>query len=59
MTGYGAYGYSMNPFFNPNVLLWTQEGGVFAVAHVRGGGEKGDPGIRAVIKHPNQIPAKI
>jgi prolyl oligopeptidase len=42
IIGYGAYGYSMNPFFSPNMLLWTQAGGVFAVAHVRGGGEKGD-----------------
>ena len=40
--GYGAYGASMNPFFSPEFLLWTHEGGILAVAHVRGGGEMGD-----------------
>ncbi len=39
--GYGAYGNSSNPFFNPNFLLFTEEGGILAWAHVRGGGEKG------------------
>ena len=40
--GYGAYGISMNPFFSSNFLLWTLEGGVLAIPHVRGGGELGD-----------------
>ncbi|ANT64537.1 prolyl oligopeptidase family serine peptidase [Prosthecochloris sp. CIB 2401] len=40
--GYGAYGRSMSPFFNPSMLLWTHYGGILAVAHVRGGGELGD-----------------
>jgi prolyl oligopeptidase len=40
--GYGAYGSSMNPFFWPDLLLWTKQGGVLAIAHVRGGGELGD-----------------
>jgi prolyl oligopeptidase len=40
--GYGAYGSSMSPFFSPALLLWTQDGGILAVAHVRGGGELGD-----------------
>ena len=42
ILGYGAYGISMNPFFSPNSLLWIHEGGILAVAHVRGGGELGD-----------------
>lgn len=40
--GYGAYGFSFNPFFSPNILIWTEKGGILAVAHVRGGGELGD-----------------
>jgi prolyl oligopeptidase len=40
--GYGAYGQSVTPFFNPGMLLWTDRGGVLAFAHVRGGGELGD-----------------
>ncbi|GAA4004011.1 prolyl oligopeptidase family serine peptidase [Hymenobacter fastidiosus] len=42
MFGYGAYSISMNPFFSPAYLLWTQQGGVLAVPHVRGGGELGE-----------------
>ncbi|NTV93142.1 MAG: S9 family peptidase [Chlorobiaceae bacterium] len=40
--GYGSYGKSITPFFNPGMLLWTEQGGVLAFAHVRGGGELGD-----------------
>ena len=39
--GYGAYGMSMNPHFNTDHLLWVEQGGILAVAHVRGGGELG------------------
>ena len=48
--GYGAYGTSMTPFFSPEVLLWTKYGGIFAVAHVRGGGELGDQWYRGGYK---------
>ncbi len=41
IIGYGAYGISMNPFFNPNLLLFAKKGGILTIAHVRGGGEKG------------------
>ncbi|NML68332.1 prolyl oligopeptidase family serine peptidase [Chryseobacterium sp. RP-3-3] len=42
IDAYGAYGISRNPFFARIYLLWVKEGGVFATAHVRGGGEKGE-----------------
>ncbi|WP_139924515.1 prolyl oligopeptidase family serine peptidase [Hymenobacter sp. DG01] len=42
MVGYGAYSKSTGPFFYPPYLLWTQQGGVLAVPHVRGGGELGE-----------------
>ena len=41
LTGYGGYGISILPFFDPTLLAWIERGGVVAVAHVRGGGEKG------------------
>jgi prolyl oligopeptidase len=41
VDGYGAYGNSREPFFDPKLLAWLERGGVFAVAHVRGGGEYG------------------
>lgn len=50
ILGYGAYGYSINPFFSPNLLLWTQQGGIFAVAHVRGGSEMGNEWYKAGFK---------
>jgi len=39
--GYGAYGFSTDPYFNPNVLSLLDRGFVFAIAHVRGGQELG------------------
>ncbi|HFK5570248.1 prolyl oligopeptidase [Elizabethkingia meningoseptica] len=41
IDAYGAYGYSRTPFFSRIYLLWANQGGVFAISHVRGGGEKG------------------
>ena len=40
--GYGGYGISLQPHFNPLSLEWPQAGNVRAVCHVRGGGENGD-----------------
>lgn len=40
--GYGAYGASITPSFNTQLLLWVERGGILAVAHVRGGGELGE-----------------
>jgi prolyl oligopeptidase len=39
--GYGGYGISMEVFFSPTRLAWLERGGVYAIAHVRGGGEYG------------------
>ncbi len=39
--GYGSYGITMDVFFSPIRLAWLERGGVFAIAHVRGGGEYG------------------
>ena len=41
LDGYGSYGISYDPEFLPTMLPWLDRGGVFAVAHVRGGGEGG------------------
>ena len=42
LWGYGAYGLSQDPSFSPALLAWFERGGVFAIAHVRGGGEYGE-----------------
>ncbi|MEX0324406.1 MAG: prolyl oligopeptidase family serine peptidase [Puniceicoccaceae bacterium] len=41
LYGYGAYGSSMRPAYGPIRLAWLERGGVYCVAHVRGGGEFG------------------
>ncbi len=38
LYGYGAYGATDDPFFNPRVYAWISQGGIWATAHVRGGG---------------------
>ncbi|MVM31379.1 prolyl oligopeptidase family serine peptidase [Spirosoma sp. HMF4905] len=42
MTGYGAYGSSAKPFFNPRYLALLNKGVVVAITHPRGGREKGE-----------------
>lgn len=42
MRGYGAYGITIDPNFDPTLLAWLEKGGVYAWAHPRGGGELGE-----------------
>jgi len=42
LDAYGAYGIDQDAGFIARVLPWLDLGGVFAVAHVRGGGELGE-----------------
>jgi prolyl oligopeptidase len=41
LTGYGSYGLNFDPSFEPEMLAWYERGGLYAVAHLRGGGELG------------------
>lgn len=43
LYGYGAYGSVLDPWFSPARLELLARGVAFAVAHVRGGGDRGEP----------------
>ncbi len=42
LYGYGAYGVTMKPYFMPQITSLMDRGIVYAIAHVRGGGYKGE-----------------
>ena len=42
LYAYGSYGISSSPGFSATRLAWLERGAIFAVAHVRGGGEYGE-----------------
>jgi prolyl oligopeptidase len=41
IDAYGSYGITSDAFFGPRFIAWLEQGGVWATAHVRGGGEFG------------------
>jgi prolyl oligopeptidase len=42
LYGYGSYGISEEPYFQPKLKAWIEQGGIYADASVRGGGEFGE-----------------
>jgi prolyl oligopeptidase len=47
LYGYGGYGISMKPSFNASLRVWLDQGGIYALANIRGGSEYGEEWRRA------------
>ena len=47
LTGYGGFNASMTPNFSSAAAYWAENGGVFALPNLRGGGEFGEKWHRA------------
>lgn len=43
LYAYGGFGISLLPVYSPAQLAWVEQGGVLAIANLRGGGEYGKP----------------
>ncbi len=44
--GYGGYGITVEPRYNPSQVLFVLHGGILAIPNIRGGGAKGDDWAR-------------
>ncbi|HET8569462.1 MAG TPA: prolyl oligopeptidase family serine peptidase [Candidatus Limnocylindria bacterium] len=47
LTGYGGFNVSCLPLYTAAAILWAEEGGLYALANLRGGGELGERWHRA------------
>jgi prolyl oligopeptidase len=56
LTGYGGFAVTMSPGYSPAAVAVADDGGVFAVAGIRGGAEEGEDWHRAGMReHKQQV----
>jgi len=54
LNGYGGFNASQTPRFRPSTAVWLENGGVYAMANLRGGSEFGEPWHRGDILENKQ-----
>src|SRR3970040_1563137 len=54
LYGYGGFTVTMTPFFSSTAVTWVENGGIYAVANLRGGGEFGEKWHRAGMRENKQ-----
>jgi prolyl oligopeptidase len=54
LYGYGGFGVMMAPGYAPPILAWVEQGGVYAIAALRGGGEEGEDWHRGGMRDRKQ-----
>ncbi len=54
LYGYGGFAIEMGPWFSVSVLVWMEQGGVYAMPCLRGGGEFGEDWHQAGMRHSKQ-----
>src|SRR5207248_415554 len=47
LTGYGGFNSSSLPTYSSRAVVWAEQGGIYALANLRGGGEFGETWHRA------------
>jgi len=54
LYGYGGFNVSLTPYFDPSLIVWLENGGVYAQPSLRGGGEYGEEWHKAGTKMKKQ-----
>lgn len=56
LTGYGGFGLSTTPEFDPRLKLWLDAGGIYSISNMRGGGEFGEDWHKAgMLTHKQNV----
>ncbi|HEY9378790.1 MAG TPA: prolyl oligopeptidase family serine peptidase, partial [Jiangellaceae bacterium] len=54
LYGYGGFGLPLTPAYSASILAWVENGGIWASAGLRGGGEEGETWHRAGMREHKQ-----